>query len=94
MNSTNGENGHVEHGIEYDYIVCGGGTSGLVIAARLAEDYHVEVLLIEAGKDSKDLENVHMVGGYAQVEFCQLLACFQYSHEAYNQMVQELRHRG
>ncbi len=40
-----------------------GGTTGCVIAARLAENVAAHVLLIEAGPDSTDLENVHMVGG-------------------------------
>jgi choline dehydrogenase len=33
----------------YDYVVIGGGTSGLTIAARLAEDPDVSVAVIEAG---------------------------------------------
>ncbi|KAF7960655.1 hypothetical protein EAE96_000329 [Botrytis aclada] len=33
----------------YDYIVCGGGTSGCVIAARLADNSTVSILLVEAG---------------------------------------------
>ena len=34
---------------EYDYIVCGAGCSGSVVARRLAEDATASVLLIEAG---------------------------------------------
>ncbi|KIV83763.1 hypothetical protein PV11_05758 [Exophiala sideris] len=49
----------------YDYIICGGGTSGCVLAGRLAENLNVQILLIEAGPDSADLENVHMVGGWS-----------------------------
>ena len=33
----------------FDYIVCGAGTSGCVVAARLAADPHAQVLLLEAG---------------------------------------------
>lgn len=33
----------------FDYIVVGGGTSGLAVAARLAEDPSVTVAVVEAG---------------------------------------------
>ncbi|KAL4871441.1 hypothetical protein BDV12DRAFT_206562 [Aspergillus spectabilis] len=49
----------------YDYIVCGGGTSGCVVAGRLAESKDVRVLLLEAGQHNRDLENVHMAGGWS-----------------------------
>ncbi|GME50210.1 Glucose-methanol-choline oxidoreductase [Neofusicoccum parvum] len=55
----------------YDYVVCGGGTSGCVIAGRLAEDLNVAVCVIEAGPDNADLENVHMVGGWSQNFDCE-----------------------
>jgi len=37
----------------YDFIVCGGGTSGCVVARRLAENPAVRILLLEAGDDER-----------------------------------------
>ncbi|RAL10303.1 GMC family oxidoreductase [Aspergillus homomorphus CBS 101889] len=49
----------------YDYIICGGGTSGCVVAGRLAENPQVRILVIEAGQHSKGLESVHMAGAWS-----------------------------
>jgi choline dehydrogenase len=38
---------------DFDFIVCGGGTAGCVVARRLAEDPAARVLLLEAGGDER-----------------------------------------
>jgi len=50
----------------FDYIVCGGGASGCVVAAKLSEDPSVSVLLIEAGPDKEDAL-IAMPRGFAKL---------------------------
>lgn len=48
----------------FDYIIIGGGTSGLVLASRLTEDPSVHVLVLEAGKSHIDDPRVNMPAGW------------------------------
>lgn len=50
----------------YDYVIVGGGTSGLVVANRLSEDPNVSVLVIEAGDSVLDNPDVTAAGGYGK----------------------------
>lgn len=46
-----------------DYVIVGGGTAGLVLAARLSEDPTIQVAVIEAGKSRLGDENVESPAG-------------------------------
>lgn len=50
----------------FDFIVCGGGTSGCVIAARLARIPNISVLLVESGRDSGLAPEVLIPGHYVK----------------------------
>ncbi|KAJ3510668.1 hypothetical protein NLJ89_g4541 [Agrocybe chaxingu] len=54
------------NGQTFDYIVVGGGLTGTTVAARLAEDPTVTVLLIEAGADNRGDPRVYDIYNYGQ----------------------------
>ena len=52
----------------YDYVIIGGGTAGLAVASRLAENSNITVAVIEAGGFYEASDgNVSVVPGYCTV---------------------------
>ncbi|KAJ7592206.1 alcohol oxidase, partial [Mycena floridula] len=52
----------VHRALGYSYVVIGGGTAGLTVASRLAEDKSVSVAVIEAGPNAENLPEVFVPG--------------------------------
>ncbi|KAK4580436.1 hypothetical protein LTR86_000639 [Recurvomyces mirabilis] len=50
----------------FDYIIAGGGTCGPVVAGRLSEDPNCTILIIEAGSDSANVDNIQMPGAWTK----------------------------
>lgn len=54
------------NGQAYGYIVVGSGVTGTTVAARLAENSNITVLLVEAGADNRDDSRVYDFYSYGQ----------------------------
>lgn len=57
-------NASLAAGQTFDYIVVGGGLTGITVAARLAENSSVSVLLVEAGADNRNDPRVYDIHRY------------------------------
>jgi choline dehydrogenase-like flavoprotein len=53
---------------EFDVVIIGGGTAGLVLAARLSEDANTQVLVVEAGEDLTDDPRVNLPAMWPQLQ--------------------------
>ncbi|KAH6856331.1 hypothetical protein B0I37DRAFT_73684 [Chaetomium sp. MPI-CAGE-AT-0009] len=53
---------------EFDFVIVGGGTAGLVLAARLSEDPNAQVLVLEAGEDLSADPRVNIPAMWPQLQ--------------------------
>lgn len=68
----------------YDYIVVGGGTTGLVVANRLTENANISVLVIEAGASAFNNAEVYATGGYGEALGTAIDWSFKTTAQAYD----------
>lgn len=54
----------MSHKKNFDYIIVGGGTAGLVVAARLTENPSIRVCVLEAGHDVSQEAEINVPGAH------------------------------
>ncbi|GCB20568.1 glucose oxidase [Aspergillus awamori] len=74
---------HANSPAHYDFVIVGGGTSGLVVANRLSELSHVTVAVIEAGESALNNFNVSNVMGYSTAFGTEVDWAYQTENQTY-----------
>ena len=78
-------------GRNFDYVIVGGGLTGLTVANRLTEDNNVNVLVIEAGNDDRNDPRVYDVGTYGQAFGTNLVWSFPTTYQSLSGNTKELK---
>lgn len=74
---------HTDLPPHYDFVIVGGGTSGLVVANRLSELKNVTVAVIEAGESALNNFNVSNVMGYSTAFGTEVDWAYQTENQTY-----------
>lgn len=69
--------------LTYDYVIVGGGTSGLAVAHRLSEIANITVAVIEAGASVVDNVNVTSVDAYGDALGTDIDWAYQSTNQTY-----------
>lgn len=79
---------------KHDYIVIGGGTSGLAVANRLSENLNTSVLVIEAGGSVLNNENVTDIQSYKSAFGTDIAWHYESVPQKYGGQLRQVIHAG
>ena len=80
--------------LDYDYVIIGGGTCGLVLANRLSEDSNITVAIIEAGGSVINNPNVTSTIGYGDGFFTDIDYAYNSTPQIYTDNRIQTYHSG